>query len=95
MPKQIGVKALRDGLSAVLRSLEPGESLDITDRGRVVAHLVAGGPSSPYERLLASGALRLPTRPQAPPADWPPPEWVPLPTGTVRALLDEDRAEST
>jgi len=95
MAQTIGIKALRDALSAVIRALEPGEAVDITDRGRVVAHLVA--PATPstssYARLAESGALRPPVRQATPFAAWPPPGWQPLPVGTVKALLDAERAE--
>lgn len=95
MPQTIGIKALRDALSAVIRSLEPGETVEITDRGRVVAHLVAPAqPSdSSYDRLAESGALRLPRRQATPFAAWPPPGWQPLPSGTVQELLAQERAE--
>jgi len=95
MAQTIGIKALRDALSSVVRSLVPGQTVDITDRGKVVAHLVAttSAPPSSFERLLDAGALRLPLRPAAPFAEWPPSGWDPLPRGAVRALLDAEREE--
>lgn len=95
MAQSIGIKSLRDTLSSVIRALEPGETLDITDRGKVVAHLVAAPETTPssFERLAASGALRLPLRHASPFADWPPAGWNAAPPGTVRALLDAEREE--
>lgn len=36
----IGVRALRQNASAVLKRVEAGESIEVTDRGRPVARLV-------------------------------------------------------
>lgn len=96
MAQSIGIKALRDTLSSVIRTLEPGETVEITDRGKIVAYLVAAPDATPssYERLAASGALRLPLRHAAPFADWPPAGWRAAPRGTARELLDAEREES-
>jgi antitoxin (DNA-binding transcriptional repressor) of toxin-antitoxin stability system len=71
-------------------------SVEITDRGKVVAHLVAAPrtTTSTYERLAASGGLRLPLRQATPFANWPPAGWGAAPQGTVRELLDADREDS-
>ncbi len=43
--KTVGIKALKDNLSAYVRAAEAGETVCVTDRGRVVAELVP--PRSP------------------------------------------------
>lgn len=54
MEERIGIRALQQHASEVVRRAAAGETLTITDRGRPVARLV---PliSSPLERLLAEG----------------------------------------
>lgn len=54
---RVGVRELRQRASELLRRVEAGESIEITDRGRPVAVL---GPlaADPLERLRASGDLQ-------------------------------------
>ncbi|PZF84726.1 type II toxin-antitoxin system Phd/YefM family antitoxin [Jiangella anatolica] len=58
---EVGIRALKQNASAVVASAAAGETIQITDRGRPVAQLSAI-PSSPLERLLASGRARSPRR---------------------------------
>jgi prevent-host-death family protein len=58
---EVGIRALKQNASAVVATAAAGETLTITDRGRPVAQLSAI-PSSPLERLLASGRARPPRR---------------------------------
>jgi prevent-host-death family protein len=60
----------------LLRRVEDGESIEITDRGRPVA-VLAPLPEDPLERLRASGDLRAS---EAELADLPEP--LPLPAGS-------------
>lgn len=95
--RTVGVRELKAHLSRVLRDVQAGESVLVTDRGRVIAEMRrpdAGAPAAtPFERALArlaaGGELRLAERVAgAYPAS-------PLrsPRGTARALLDADRDE--
>lgn len=52
----VGVRELRQRASELLRRVEDGERIEITDRGRPVA-VLAPLPESPLERLRASGDL--------------------------------------
>jgi prevent-host-death family protein len=52
----VGVRELRQRASELLRRVENGERIEITDRGRAVAVLVPV-PDDPLERLRASGDL--------------------------------------
>lgn len=54
---QVGVRELRQRASELLRLVEGGETIEITDRGRPVALLSPLPDSSPLERLRASGDL--------------------------------------
>ncbi len=53
----VGVRELRQRASELLRLVEGGESVEITDRGRPVAMLTPL-PEDPLERLRASGDLQ-------------------------------------
>lgn len=53
----VGVRALRQRASELLRRVEAGETIEITDRGRPVALLSPLPQGSPYEQLLASGEI--------------------------------------
>jgi prevent-host-death family protein len=52
----VGVRELRQRASELLRRVEEGESIEITDRGRPVAMLTPL-PDDPLVRLRASGDL--------------------------------------
>ena len=54
---RVGVRELRQRASELLRRVEGGESIEITDRGRPVA-VLAPLPQDPLERLRASGDLQ-------------------------------------
>ena len=51
----VGVRELRQRASDLLRLVESGETIEITDRGRPVALLTPLPGGSPLERLRASG----------------------------------------
>ena len=53
----VGVRELRQRASELLRRVEGGETIEITDRGRPVA-LLAPVPDDPLERLRATGELQ-------------------------------------
>ena len=54
---QVGVRELRQRASELLRLVENGETIEITDRGRPVALLSPMPSGSPLERLRAAGDL--------------------------------------
>jgi prevent-host-death family protein len=56
--KRIGVRELRQHASLYVDLAEKGYTVDITNRGRLVARLVPiREPESPLERLFAAGIL--------------------------------------
>jgi prevent-host-death family protein len=56
---RIGIRELRQHASVYVDLAERGYTVDITNRGRLVAHLTpAKDPDSPLERWLAAGILR-------------------------------------
>ena len=54
---RVGVRELRQRASELLRLVENGETIEITDRGRPVALLTPLPQGSPLERLRASGEV--------------------------------------
>ena len=57
--RRIGIRELRQHASVYVDLAERGYTVDITNRGRLVAHLIpAKAPDSPMERWLAAGVLR-------------------------------------
>ena len=68
--ERIGVRELRQHASRYLDRVKLGETVEVTERGRLVALLVPPGPArDARERLIAdgrlipsSGVLRLPQR---------------------------------
>lgn len=56
--KRIGIRELRQHASLYVDLAEKGQTVEITNRGRLVARLVpAVEPESPLERLIAAGIL--------------------------------------
>jgi prevent-host-death family protein len=53
----VGVRELRQRASELLRRVEAGETIQITDRGRPVALLSPMPQGGPYQRMLASGEI--------------------------------------
>jgi len=57
----VGVRELRQRASGLLRLVEQGETVEITDRGRPVALLTPLPKGSPLERMRASGEVETAT----------------------------------
>jgi prevent-host-death family protein len=56
--ERIGVRELRQHASLYVDLAEKGHTVDITNRGRLVARLVpVHEPESPLERLIAAGII--------------------------------------
>ena len=93
----MGIRQLKNQLSRYLRQLKPGQSITITDRGRVVAELRAplreAALGDRSGDLIAAGVMRAAQEEGDPLADWPTPQRLKLPAGTVRSLIEEDRGD--
>ena len=88
MAETVGIRALQQHASEVVRRCAAGEMLVITDRGRPVARLVPLGTGG-LDQLVAEGLAR-PARHR--PSDLP----APLPSGdqpTLGQLLGEARRD--
>jgi antitoxin (DNA-binding transcriptional repressor) of toxin-antitoxin stability system len=96
--KTAGIRELKDRLSAYLREVEHGETVLVTDRGRVIAELRPPGAedraASPedlrYRRLVERGFIRPGRGKTFRFSDLPA---CPLSSGTSQDLLDAEREE--
>ena len=80
----VPVRALNQDTAGVLARVKAGEHVTVTERGRVVAHLVPAQPAALAD-LVATGRVRPPT------LAGPPPRPVgPVRTGTEAGALLED-----
>ncbi|HEX6499097.1 MAG TPA: type II toxin-antitoxin system prevent-host-death family antitoxin [Micromonosporaceae bacterium] len=62
----VGLRELRHYTSEVLARVRHGETIDVTEYGRLVARIVPvqeREPTPTLERLIAAGRVRLATRP--------------------------------
>jgi len=88
-PTEVGIRDLRNELSAYIMRARAGESIVITDRGKPVAHLVGlGDLPAGLARMIREGLVELPTRPRRSPEEWGKP--IPIPGG-IQDLLEEWR----
>lgn len=55
--RSVGVRELRQRASELLRAVEAGETVEVTDRGRPVAQLVPLGTPGAREALVRRGQL--------------------------------------
>jgi len=96
--RTVGIRELKARLSAVLREVQRGDVVLVTDRGRVVAELRAPGAAGPASmargagglaRLARAGHLRV-AEPSGAPYPRSP---INSPSGLAQELLDADRGE--
>lgn len=95
--KTVGIKALKNNLSAYLRDVRQGTRVYVSDRENIVAELhepgaVYAADEDPNPVLAAwarAGIVTLPKRPITPVSKSP----ARLPKGTAARLLDEDRRD--
>lgn len=95
--RTVGIRELKARLSSILREVQRGDAVLVTDRGRVVAELrkpgVASWVESPADRALArvasQGHLRLAERSTDPYPASP----IKTPEGTAAELLADERGE--
>lgn len=58
---EVGIRALKQNASEVVRRAAEGEVITITDRGRPVAQMTAI-PASRLDQLISAGLVTLPTQ---------------------------------
>lgn len=89
---RVGVRELRQRASELLRLVEQGETIEVTDRGRPVALLTPLPAGSALDRLRAAGEVDAAT---ADVADLPPPLVLPpdaeLPSQALARLRRDER----
>lgn len=84
-PDRIGIRALRDGLSAHLQRVKAGETIEVTEHGKVIATIGPATGASRIEELVAAGLVTLPSRSRRPL-----PEPIAI-DGTVSDLIADQR----
>jgi prevent-host-death family protein len=93
-PKTVGIKELKNNLSAHLREVQAGAVVTVTDRSRVVAELRSPAASKGSATIAAAwereGRLVTPTTRKQPLEASP----VRLRGGTSHRLLDRDRSDT-
>jgi len=93
--RTIGVRDLKNNLSRELKLVEKGLTVQVTDRGRVIARLVPDGPSfgSAVDRLdaLVAAGMVIPPRKTGPIKSWPRLGRMRSRAGLAVQLIDEDR----
>lgn len=96
--RSVGIKVLKNKLSEYVRLAEKGETVQVTDRGRVVAELVPPKPQPKKlsdKEFIARGVREGWLTPATNPRAGPPPR-APIPGLTLEELLqdlDESRAD--
>lgn len=58
MLREIGVREFKNGASRYIESVEAGEVLIVTRRGKAVARVVPAGMPAPISDLIAEGKAR-------------------------------------
>lgn len=82
---ELGIRALRDGLSSYLAEVRKGHTVTVTDHGKAIARIVPVDTPTTLERLVAEGRVRPARRAKHP---------APTPVraaGTVSDLVAEQR----
>lgn len=92
MPETVGVRELRQNLSRYLDRVKAGETLVVTEHGRVIAHLVPSS-AAPYARTAALFGSTVPTGRFADVARRLLPLLPPHPDGTADADLAASRED--
>lgn len=88
----VGVRELRQRASELLRRVEAGETIEVTDRGRPVAVLAPLPEAEPLERLRAAGDVVPAARDLNDlPKPLPLPRGSPAPTAILARLRRDDR----
>jgi len=90
--ERIGVRELRQHATRYLGRVKAGETVEVTERGRLIALLVPPAPgATERERLIATGQLIPASRP------FRVPRRAPLPAGrpSTSTALDDLRADRT
>jgi prevent-host-death family protein len=90
--ERIGVRELRQHATRYLGRVKAGETVEVTERGQLIALLVPPAPgATERERLIAMGQLVPASRPFRVPHRAP----LPAPGPGTGAALDDLRAERT
>jgi len=87
MPAQMGIRELRDHLTATIRRVREGETIEITHHGRRVA-VLAPASTDRIDQLLEASDITL-----SKPLERPVRRFAPTGALTASQALEDDRAE--
>lgn len=87
-PSTVGVRELRDHLSAYLDEVKAGNEIVITERGRAIAKIAPSSTASRLDQLIAAGVVTPPSRPREPSSTW---GTLPADVGLLEILLEQRR----
>lgn len=88
----IGIRELRQRASELVRRVEQGEAIEVTDRGRPVAMLAPPPSGTPIERMRALGEIEPARRDlSALPEPLVLPKGTPRPSDVLRRLREGER----
>jgi len=85
---EVGVRELRDHLSAWLERVQQGEELIVTERGKPIARIGSTGGRGSLDRLISEGVVTPASKPRAPASSF---TTVRMRTGTVAELVAAQR----
>jgi prevent-host-death family protein len=85
MATQVGIRELRDNLTALMRRVRDGETIEVTNHGKPIAVISPSEPD-PIERLIARGEATPVT-----PLDRPISRGQTIGPKTASEILQEDR----
>jgi prevent-host-death family protein len=83
----MGIRELRDSLTATIRRVRMGETIEVTHYGAPVA-VLAPVPANRIDRLVATGEVTL-----GQPLAWPPRRFPVTGELTASEAIEDDRAE--
>lgn len=87
MATQMGIRELRDSLTAAIRRVRMGETIEVTHHGAPVA-LLSPVPAGRIDRLVAAGEVT-----QGEPLTRPPRRFPVTGKSTASQAIEDDRAE--
>jgi prevent-host-death family protein len=89
--EQVGVRELRDNISAVLRRVTSGEAVEVTDHGHPIARIVPLRYRSRLDQMIAEGRATPATGDLLDEEPLPPPPGAPTGSEALAELRADER----
>jgi prevent-host-death family protein len=88
---QVGIRELRDNVSAVIKRVAAGEPVEVTDHGHPVARIVPLRHRSRYDQMVAEGRITPAEGNLLDEEPLPVPPGMPLPSEVLAELRRDER----